>query len=245
MFEDLAIMYAAPFLISTGSSMSLLPGVAAHVAAGTFVSPRLFDEEALAANSRAPGRRVGCAQCSSWMLQRDHALCQCEVADYERTKQVTSLLRAPPAVAALESPASAEPSAALCAHCTAIHCERFRNPSSCYIAPPTGAGRGRSRAVTSAGCAEASAEPLSFKECEAAGRLAGHGRHWLGRSSSKGEAPGCLLWDSGNVEYNTYLPPPEGQQCNIRGTCLCKPRAQPVPPGTPAEVQVIGFGTNK
>ena len=31
MFEDLAIMYYAPFLISTGSTMSLLPGVARHV----------------------------------------------------------------------------------------------------------------------------------------------------------------------------------------------------------------------
>ena len=31
MFEDFAIMYYAPFLISTGSTMSLLPGLAAHV----------------------------------------------------------------------------------------------------------------------------------------------------------------------------------------------------------------------
>ncbi|KOO34535.1 hypothetical protein Ctob_011067 [Chrysochromulina tobinii] len=60
MFEDLAIMYYAPFLISTGSTMSLLPGVARHVSRHTFVSPRLYDEESLAFNSRSGGRRLGC-----------------------------------------------------------------------------------------------------------------------------------------------------------------------------------------
>ena len=40
MFEDLAIMYYAPFLISTGSTMSLLPGVARHVVRHTFAYAR-------------------------------------------------------------------------------------------------------------------------------------------------------------------------------------------------------------
>lgn len=60
MFEDLAIMYYAPYLISTGSTMSLLPGVAKHVAQKTFLSPLLFDEESIAVNSRSHGRKVGC-----------------------------------------------------------------------------------------------------------------------------------------------------------------------------------------
>ena len=58
-FEDFAIMYGAPFLISTGSTMSLLPGLANHGGRrNTFVSPRLYDEESLAHNSRAPSRRA-------------------------------------------------------------------------------------------------------------------------------------------------------------------------------------------
>ncbi len=144
MFEDLAIMYYAPFLISTGSTMSLLPGVARHVALRTFVSPRLFDEESIALNSRSHGRRVGCAACAEWMVQKDHALCHCEVADYAHTAPVLAALRAPPAAPAPPiAPLTGLPSGvsqsaasqALCARCATIHCAKFR-PVACELSPP-------------------------------------------------------------------------------------------------------------
>ena len=144
MFEDLAIMYYAPFLISTGSTMSLLPGVARHVSRHTFVSPRLYDEESLAFNSRSGGRRLGCGACADWMVQKDHALCHCEVADYAHTARVLAQLRAPPAAPApplvppLGVPSTARLSAAsqeLCAQCATIECAKFR-PLACELAPP-------------------------------------------------------------------------------------------------------------
>jgi hypothetical protein len=231
MFEDLAIMYAAPFLISTGSTMSLLPGLVKHVPAHTFVSPRLFDEEAAASNSRAPGRRVGCDACHAWMLRHDHALCQCEVSDYRRVRQVTALLRE-------AIPPGARSADGLCARCKTIRCDTFR-PIACVIGKPVDSGAtpgtGRAAAVRAASCAAAGAALMSASECKLASAV--KGRKWLGSGHNPKEAAGCLLWEDGNIEFNRYTPPVARQLCSIRGTCLCR---APTPSGSAQVIQVIG-----
>ena len=237
MFEDLAIMYHAPFLISTGSTMSLLPGLARHVRRKTFVSPLLFDEASLAANSRSPGRRVGCSACD-WMVQRDLSLCHCEVAAYSDEATVIAALRDSAAPAARGALANAPPERRLCARCDTVECAVFR-PIACEIGAPPGKGAlqqqrpgvGRTQAVRARSCSAVGAAPMSESECKAAAQRANFGRKWIGASSEAGEAPGCLLWEDGNVEFNRYAPRPEQQSCNARGTCLCK---------ADTEMQIIG-----
>ena len=259
-------MYAAPFLISTVSTMSLLPGLARHVPARTFVSPLLFDEESLAGNGRAPGRRVGCDACSGWMLQRDHALCQCEVADYAHPRPVLAMLRAPPradgtasallsavemmgrgsaALATLGGGRVTGP-AQICARCTAIHCAVYR-PLACEISAPdaaaAAAGDPPRAAPASSSCAGAHARLMTKPECQAAARRRGYGRKWLGTSDDAREAPGCVMWEEGNVEFNTVVPPAglPPPRCSVQGTCLCTPLAPAGGGrGAPAEVQVMG-----
>ena len=230
-FEDFAIMYGAPFLISTGSTMSLLPGLANHGGRrNTFVSPRLYDEESLAHNSRAPSRRVGCASCD-WMLQRDHSVCHCEVADYSNVPKVlTALRQSAPPLAADKPPADQ-----LCPACKGIHCDKFR-PIACEVGSPSSSSANaaadlRSHAVHAAGCDAAGARLMSQDECKAAaGR---QGRKWLGASRNDEEAPGCVMWEEGNVEYNSAKPKAGAAKCNVRGTCLCAPKAG-------GELQVVG-----
>jgi hypothetical protein len=221
--------------------MSLLPGVANLAHRGAFVSPLLFDEETIAVNARSPGRRVGCSACSRWMLQRDHALCQCEVPSYSDVGRVTTALRVPTAPLTPPLP----PPRRLCAQCTAVRCGRYR-PIACDIEPPqkwataVGAGGAGTRALVEAatpaagsprmraapvralGCAAAGFASMSEKECRLASGLDGYGRAWIGASTNSKEAPGCVLWEDGNVEFNRYAPPLAEQRCNIRGTCLCK-----------------------
>ena len=260
MFEDFSIMYHAPFLISTGSTMSLLPGVARHVAQRTFVSPLLFDEESLALNSRAPGRRVGCGACE-WMLRRDHSLCHCEVPSYSDVDKVLAALRqssAPTKGAADSAPADAVAVAErVCPLCAAIHCEKWR-PQACEMdkplawrpaapaalpAPDAAKGRERAAPLRAAGCAAAGLELMSEAECKAAANMGPrYGRRWIGSSRNIKEAPGCVLWDDGNVEFNTFSRAAHGGSkkadlCNVRGTCLCKPAAGA---GHAGELQVVG-----
>lgn len=132
MFEDFSIMYHAPFLISTGSTMSLLPGLA-HLHPGrSFLSPLLFDEEAIAANSRAPYHSDGCRGCTSWMIQRDHALCHCEVPAYAQTKPLLAALRQP------LLPLSQAPPYGLCPRCDAVSCEHVRlGGRACAVRAPS------------------------------------------------------------------------------------------------------------
>ena len=231
--------------------MSLLPGILTQAARRTFVSPRLYDEESLALNSRSPSRRLGCAACD-WMLPRDHSLCHCEVSDYHNVAAVLPLLRqrstdddAPHALAA--SPPSAPPALRMCARCTAVDCATFR-PLACEIrspalAPPASAHPSqlqRSNALHAAGCdtadARSAARLMSEAECQAVAQREGYGRRWIGASPSPGEARGCVLWEDGNVEFNT-APRPTGEphKCNVRGTCLCARRE-----ATAAELQIVG-----
>lgn len=274
-------MYYAPYLISTGSTMSLLPGLAradalasprALITGGSrsFASPLLFDEESVAINSRSAGRRVGCASCAAWMLQRDHALCQCEVKSYEQVPKVVGLLRQPGA--SKSSVVALPPSQRLCPHCDAIRCAKFR-PIACEIAeaalwrssdqeavveeaaesaanaaPPVSvqeavAPHFRERAAPFEGggdarlssCAAAGASRMSQRACRAAASRRGFGRAWIGASHNAAEAAGCVLWEDGNVEFNTFSPKEGSPQsmCNVRGTCLCEGAGG-------AEVQVVG-----
>jgi hypothetical protein len=275
MFEDLAIMYYAPYLISTGSTMSLLPGLARAEARALpkalasgglrdFVSPLLFDEESIALNSRAPGRRVGCEGCG-WMLQRDHSLCQCEVPAYAEVPKVLALLRQP--ATPKSSVAVLPPAMRLCPHCEAARCERYR-PIACEIAapskwraadqpavveeaaasaanaaPPVSAAEAvaphmRQRASpaslgAAASCAAAGAVLMSQSQCRSAAR-ADYGRKWIGSSRNDNEAPGCVLWEDGNVEFNKASASANKGRCNVRGTCLCAG-------ATGEEVQVVGY----
>lgn len=222
MFEDFAIMYAAPFLISTGSTMSLLPGLARHVERATFVSPLLYDEESVAYNGRAPLRRMGCAACE-WMLARDHSLCHCEVANYAHVPAVLPLLQQPPPP--LSAAAGTHPSSRrVCARCAAVECAKFR-PLACELALPAAVeqgargGVGRTKAVHAAGCRQAGARVMSAAECQESADRPHHARKWLGASRNDDEAAGCVLWEDGNVEFNSR--PADAQVCNVRGTCLC------------------------
>ena len=76
---------------------------------------------------------------------------------------------------------------------------------------------------------------MSESECKEAASKPGFGRKWIGSGTERSEAPGCVLWEEGNVEYNRYAPPLEEQRCNVRGTCLCKDNA-----GGGTEKQLIG-----
>ena len=204
------------------------------------------------------------------MLQRDHALCQCEVHDYARVRQVTKLLRAPPAAPAAGGGGGGGGATAtvegweappdLCSRCTAVRCKSFR-PLACIVELPSmslvedrtggGGGRGgsgaasaaqRSEAVHASGCAAAGGEPMSLSECRSAAGVRDFGRKWLGSSREAGEAAGCVLWEDGNVEYNTFVPASPAQAtCHVRGTCLCKRRPTAAAAGgAAAELQVVG-----
>ena len=270
MFEDFAIMYYAPFLISTGSTMSLMPGLARHVRRGTFVSPLLFDEASLASNGRSPGRRVGCSSCE-WMLQRDHSLCHCEVVSYADDGKVIGLLRESSTLQHVKPRPNAPPEQRLCPRCDQVRCDVFRPiaceiqapsvwrgvappveehaapasqpaspsplspsaPSSSVPLPPPSAGR--TLAIRAPNCKAVNAAPMSESECKEAASKPGFGRKWIGSGTERSEAPGCVLWEEGNVEYNRYAPPLEEQRCNVRGTCLCKDNA-----GGGTERQLIG-----
>ena len=68
-----------------------------------------------------------------------------------------------------------------------------------------------------AGCDAAGARLMSQDECKAAaGR---QGRKWLGASRNDAEAPGCVMWEEGNVEYNSAKPRLE------RPNAMCVARA--------------------
>ena len=225
MFEDFAIMYDAPFLISTGSTMSLLPGLARHAKRATFVSPLLYDEESLARNGRAPMRRMGCEACD-WMLPRDHSLCHCEVGDYHNVPAVLPLLEQPAPSAAVSE--RMPPNRRVCANCEAVECDKFR-PLACEVATPSaakstaaasGGGAARTTAVHAHGCVEAGGSVMSAAECKQAASRSGFARKWLGASRNDDEAAGCVLWEDGNVEFNSKAPTPHA--CSVRGTCVCK-----------------------
>ena len=86
MFHDFAVMVAAPYLISSGSTMSLMAAAAGEggLSRHRFAFPPAFNEEAYAANGRATHQGgTGCVGCGAWMLSAEHhTLCHCEVADY-------------------------------------------------------------------------------------------------------------------------------------------------------------------
>ena len=259
--------YHAPFLISTGSTMSLLPGLVGRPAGGAFVAPLLFDEESEAANSRCPHRRSGCVGCD-WMLRRDHALCQCEVtptprpplatsasslrarpaarrpqplqvADYSNAPAVTALLRQPP-------PPRAASGGGVCSRCSSVHCASFR-PGACLIGPPTpsapSAGGRVLPMARGVGCDAAGGRPMTPSECKASASRSGMGRRWLGSSSSADEPPGCIMWADGNVEYNRAAAS-GAQRCNARGTCLCAKGGVEGGVGA-AELQVVGVAASR
>ena len=86
MFHDFAVMVAAPYLISSGSTMSLMAAAAGEggLSRHRFAFPPAFNEEAYAANGRATHQGgTGCVGCGAWMLSAEHhTLCHCEVANY-------------------------------------------------------------------------------------------------------------------------------------------------------------------
>ena len=111
--------------------------------------------------------------------------------------------------------------------------KKFDYEGAVPAAAPAVKSRTRKSAVGAAGCAAAGAQLMVKSACQAAAALPGYGRKWIGSSNNAGEAAGCVLWEDGNVEFNTFAPPKEAQLCNVRGTCLCT--------GTDgAELQVIG-----
>lgn len=247
MFEDFAIMYHAPFLVSTGSTMSLLPGLLRHAPRRTFVSPRLFDEASIAINSHAPGRRTGCVGCD-WMLNNEHTLCHCEVEDYSRepagVAATVAALRLPPLPQAAAARAALRPPA-LCARCAAARCATFLPYGACAVAPPSvaeaAAAAPRRQPETlprGLGCAAAGGRPMTEAECRRAAARQGYGRRWLGGSMDAGEAAGCVAWEDGNVEFNRHSPAAAAQRCVGRGTCLCHAGTQA--DGAPAELHVVG-----
>ena len=78
---------------------------------------------------------------------------------------------------------------------------------------------------------------MTQAECRKAARKPGFGRKWIGTSHDAREAAGCVLWEEGNVEFNTFVPATkEAQRCNVRGTCLCRSPAG----GGVGEMPVVG-----
>jgi hypothetical protein len=140
----------------------------------TFLSPRLFDYESLARNSRSHGRRVGCKACSEWMLQRDHALCHCEVADYARSRPVLSALRSAASPPPLAAPPLADgvgpspESLSLCSRCAAIECGTFKNPEGCVVAPPAAGAQDAAAGATFSASAASVADAASTAASNAA-----------------------------------------------------------------------------
>ena len=76
---------------------------------------------------------------------------------------------------------------------------------------------------------------MTSEQCRTAAKRAGYGRRWLGSSRDDNEAAGCVLWEDGNVEFNTATNQ-RAAACNVRGTCLCTRPAG----GTADELQVVG-----
>ena len=242
MFHDFAVMVAAPFLISSGSTMSLMAAAAGEGGLNRrrFAFPPAFNEEACAANSRATHQGgTGCRGCGAWMLSgEDHALSHCEVTDYTDTDAVTALLRAPsplPTAAGGGGP---------CTRCQAVHCDHFVL-SSCLIRhtrPEEAAAPRKPRALRGVSCAGAGARLMSQRECKVLARASmwGDSRRWIGASTNPSEHPGCLLWDDGGVEFNGHQDQSKG--CNVKGVCLCMARGASGAAGGAAVVEVLGAG---
>ena len=114
-------------------------------------APELHSSPLISVISTDLGRQVGCKGCAEWMVQKDHALCHCEVASYDKVEPVLAALRAPPKnTDALPMPpgsvalgsAGVGPSAdslALCARCAVVHCAAFR-PVACELSAPAPSG---------------------------------------------------------------------------------------------------------
>lgn len=150
MFHDFAIMAAAPFLISSGSTMSLMAAAAGGASAQTeggssgggggglgrrrFAFPRVFNEEALASNGRATHQGgAGCVGCGGWMVGGHHTLCHCEVEDYADTNAVTRLLRTdtlPPSSTTSSSPVAADATSSSAITSTAASTSASTSPPS-------------------------------------------------------------------------------------------------------------------
>lgn len=238
MFHDFAVMVAAPYLISSGSTMSLMAAAAGELGLSRrrFAFPLAFNEEAYAANGRATHQGgTGCRRCGAWMVALPHALCHCEVVSYADTRAVTALLRSPGA--AVGGPP--------CARCQAVHCGHFLL-SSCLVRhtrPAEVASAHKRRAPLGKSCEAVDARLMSQRECEAQarGRVWEEARRWIGASLNPLEHPGCLLWDDGGVEFNSHRDQSMG--CNVKGVCLCAARRSA--PESEAVIEILGAGLTR